>query len=182
MISPGRLPSKTVLGAVLAAYVGLGAACGLFGAGGVLPAPGLPPDASTAQIDADQVVAALDAGWRYASTVCLDAQEGGLVPAGSCKSVLVPAEQAIQVAASAVDAWNAGGQGNFPCLAMEAVQALAGVDILLQQANVAVPSQLTDALVLAGSLLPACVASPQGGVIAPPAISGHATVLDAGGQ
>ena len=175
-------PGKALLGAVLALSVAAMGACGLFGPGGAVPAPGLPPDASTAQIDADQVVTMLDAGWRYAGTACLAAETSGALASGSCKKVLVPAENAIQAAAAAVDAWNAGASGNFPCLAVDALQMLVDVDALLQTAHVAVPNQLTLALGLADALVPACPATavPDGAVLAPPIIVGHAT--DAGGQ
>lgn len=119
-------------------------------------APGLPPDASAAQVSADEALQAMAQAWNASAAVCLNAEGSGALSKGSCASVLLPAHDALMAAASAVDAWNAGSQGNFACAVAGVVAGLVDVSQLLADAKVAVPSEVTAALDLAKAFAGLC--------------------------
>lgn len=133
---------RSVLGLVLCVAV---AACGLFGSPGA-SAPGLPADASSAQVTADEVVQDLTVAWNAAVPVCLGLEDAGTMKAGECANVLLPARQALLTAAASVDAWNAGQSGQFACAVVDAMFALTSFDAMLNDLGVSVPSQVQTAL------------------------------------
>ena len=133
---------------------------GLFGNGASGPPPGLPADASAAQVTADEILQAVDAAWNATASVCLLAEQGGAITKGSCAKVLLPAEQAISAAASGVDAWNKTSIGDFPCAIADAMASLQIVESMLLNAHIAVPTELMSAVSLAADFAqcPAMVA------------------------
>lgn len=119
-------------------------------------APGLPPDASSAQVTADEVLQGLTDAWNVATSVCLNAESQSLLAAGSCAKVLLPAQKALLAAGQAIDAWNQGQSGNFPCAVADAVAGLVDVEGLLKEANVTIPTQIATGLSLAQGLEAFC--------------------------
>jgi hypothetical protein len=149
---------RAIIAATLAAFV---VGCALLGGSPATPgAPGLPPDASVAQVTADEILQAVDVAWNATASVCLLAEQGGSLAKGSCAKVLLPAEQAISAAASGVDAWSRASAGDFPCAIADAVASLQIVESMLLNAHIAVPSELMSAVSLAGDFAqcPASVA------------------------
>jgi hypothetical protein len=147
---------------VLAAAVAVGG-CGFLGIGGGAAAPpGLPADASAAQVTADEVVQALDKGWNATSVVCLQAEKSGLLPVGSCAKALLPAEMALQAAAAGVDAFNSGASKDFPCLVSNAIVAFKDVENLLKTAKISLPSEVDQAISVIQAFVPGCAASDGG--------------------
>jgi len=146
---------RLFLGLVLCVSV---AACSLFGLGSGASAPGLPPDASAAQVNADEVVQGLADAWNAAVPVCLGAEKAGAFPAGSCAKVLLPAHDALLAAGAGIDAWNQGQQGNFACAVGEVAVGLGDVAKLLESVNVAVPPPIPAGLAMAEGLAGYCPA------------------------
>ena len=135
------------------------AGCGFLGIGGGAAAPpGLPPDASAAQVTADEVVQGLTNAWNATSVVCLQTEKVGLLPAGSCAKALLPAEIALEAAAEGVDAFNSGAAKDFPCLVSNALIAFQDVENLLKNVKISLPSELDQAVQLVQAFVPGCSA------------------------
>lgn len=137
------------------------AACSLFGAGAGANAPGLPPDASSAQVTADEVLQGLTAAWNAAVPVCLDAEDAGAVKTGSCAAALLPARDALLAAGAAIDAWTATSSGSFPCAVADVVSGLVSVENLMLAAKVSIPPAIQTGLSLAQGISAFC--PPDGG-------------------
>ncbi len=172
MSRPRKLFAGALAGVVLALTV---AACGLFGGAGA-QAPGLGPDASSAQVTADQVLQGLVTAWNAATPVCLSAEDAGALKAGSCAAVLLPAHDALEAAGASIDAWYQGSQGQFACAVAEVVEALVNVEAMLIDAGATVPSAIQQGLQLAQGLGAFC---PDAGANLPGA---PMPTFDAGGQ
>lgn len=168
-----RSALKLGLAALLVGSVASVAACSLFGSGSGANAPGLPPDASSAQVSADEVLQGLTAAWNAAVPVCLDAEKAGAFKAGSCASILLPTRDGLMAAGAAIDAWTATSSGNFPCAVADVVKGLVNVETLMIDAKVTVPSEIQSALSIAQGVAAFCPNLPQPGTgYQPPADAG----------
>jgi hypothetical protein len=133
--------------------------CALLGLGQSSTSPSQTAD----QQVATDIVKGLDVAWNAAVPVCLDAEKAGVLPAGSCAKALLPANDALQLAASAVDTWSQASQDSMPCLVAQIVTDMRAVETLLQDAKVTIPPVIIDAQNAAGALAGTCVVTPDAG-------------------